>query len=233
MALWKYASLHLDTCKEDTGTQAKMGMDQGFAIPPVRAIHPFRADRSTLNHSGKYPRPCHQLQVQSLPRISPLFGAHPKVPPRVDFDIAGTANSLLKTTTKQEEVYHPWLDDDWGQKVLQQKIIKEYITNEDDALLKYLPNFQGGYSIVNQEVKNAWGYPKGYSIHPGYSPIHNVRMFIFSSSPQSPHILINPFPVILGSITLHIIRYRCDFDLFNQDHCRIKKDVGECQLGTI
>ncbi|KIM38732.1 hypothetical protein M413DRAFT_447684 [Hebeloma cylindrosporum] len=93
---------------------------------------------------------------------------------KVDFDIAGTANSLLKTTTKQEEVYHPWLDDDWGRNVLQQKLTKEYVTNENDALLKYPLNFQGGYSIVNQEVKNAWGYPKGYSIHPGYSPIHNT-----------------------------------------------------------
>ncbi|KAF8967481.1 copper amine oxidase [Flammula alnicola] len=93
---------------------------------------------------------------------------------KVDFDIAGTANSLLKTTTKQEEVNHPWLDDDWGQKVIQQKITKEYITNEDDALLKYPLNFQGGYAIVNQDATNSWGYPRGYAIHPGYNPIHNT-----------------------------------------------------------
>jgi primary-amine oxidase len=98
--------------------------------------------------------------------------------------------------TKQEEVYHPWLDDDWGQKVLQQKITKEYITNEDDALLKYPPNFQGGYSIVNQEVKNAWGYPKGYSIHPGYSPIHNVCCSFFVLPISS----IDPSRVIVGWI---------------------------------
>lgn len=93
---------------------------------------------------------------------------------RVDFDIAGTANSLLKTTTKQEQVVHPWLEDDWGQEVIQQRITREYIDSEDDAMLKYPPNFQGGYAIVNREAPNAWGYPRGYAIHPGYNPIHNV-----------------------------------------------------------
>ncbi|KAF8187204.1 copper amine oxidase [Pholiota molesta] len=93
---------------------------------------------------------------------------------KVDFDIAGTANSLLKTTTNQEEVIHPWLDDDWGQRVIQQKISKEYITNENDALLKYPANFQGGYAVVNQNATNAWGYPRGYAVHPGYNAIHNT-----------------------------------------------------------
>ncbi|CAA7259438.1 unnamed protein product [Cyclocybe aegerita] len=93
---------------------------------------------------------------------------------KVDFDIAGRANSVLKTTTKQEIISHPWLDDDWGQEVIQQKITKEYITNEDDALLKHPLNFQGNYALVNQDVKNAWGYPRGYVIHPGYSSIHNT-----------------------------------------------------------
>jgi len=85
---------------------------------------------------------------------------------------------LLKTTTQQEEVSHPWLDDDWGQTVIQQKITKTFITNENDALLKHPLNFQGSYALVNREVKNMWGYPKGYTIHPGNSPIHNVRQFL-------------------------------------------------------
>ena len=34
-----------------------------------------------------------------------------------------------------EEVDHPWLDDDWGKTVLQQKIMEEYIENENDVLL--------------------------------------------------------------------------------------------------
>ena len=86
---------------------------------------------------------------------------------KVDLDVAGTANSLLFTHTDTEEVQHDWFDDDWGKTVIQQKITREYIENEDDALLKYPANFQGGYSFVNQEEKNAWGVPRGYAIHPG------------------------------------------------------------------
>ena len=94
-------------------------------------------------------------------------------------DIAGTSNSLLYTSSKQEEVSRPWLEDDvWGNTVIQQKIVKDYIENENDALLRYPPNFTGGYSIVNRDITNAWGYPRGYLIHPGNSPIFNVRIFL-------------------------------------------------------
>jgi len=93
---------------------------------------------------------------------------------KVDLDVAGLKNSLLRTTTSQEEVTQPWFDDDWGQTIIQQKIRREYITNEDDALLKYPSNFQGGYAIVNQEQNNKWGSPRGYAIQPGNSPIHNT-----------------------------------------------------------
>lgn len=96
-------------------------------------------------------------------------------------DIAGTSNSLLRKISKQEEVPRPWLDEDsdWGKTVIEQKIMKEYIENEKDALLRYPPNFIGGYSFVNRDVVNAWGYPRGYSIHPGNSPIFNVMFFAF------------------------------------------------------
>ncbi|KAK0499484.1 copper amine oxidase [Armillaria luteobubalina] len=93
---------------------------------------------------------------------------------KVDFDIGGIENSLLETTTNQEVVTQPWFDDDWGHEVIQQRITKKIIENENDALLKYPQNFQGGYSIINQDNKNAWGLPRGYAIHPGYSPIHNT-----------------------------------------------------------
>jgi primary-amine oxidase len=76
----------------------------------------------------------------------------------------------------QEEISQPWFDEDWGQTVIQQKITREFITNENDALLKYPSNFQGGYALVNQEKTNKWGIPRGYAIHPGYSPVHNARL---------------------------------------------------------
>ena len=69
--------------------------------------------------------------------------------------------------------------------MIQQKITKEYIENENDALLRYPPNFIGTYSVVNRDVTNAWGNPRGYSIHPGNSPIFNVRVFVFVLLAQS------------------------------------------------
>ncbi|KAL4249686.1 Amine oxidase [Abortiporus biennis] len=94
---------------------------------------------------------------------------------KVDLDVVGTENSLLHTHTSQQEVTKPWLEDDeWGSTVIEQKIFRDYVDNENDALLKFPNNFQGGYSIVNKEEKNSWGIPRGYAIHPGYSPIHNT-----------------------------------------------------------
>ncbi|THU91056.1 amine oxidase catalytic domain-containing protein [Dendrothele bispora CBS 962.96] len=102
---------------------------------------------------------------------------------KVDLDISGTSNSLLETTTAQETVIPPWFDplegeegeeDEWGNEVIQQKITKRIISNESEALLEYPRNFQGGYAIVNQDEKNRWGYPRGYAVHPGYSPVHNT-----------------------------------------------------------
>ena len=96
-------------------------------------------------------------------------------------DIAGTSNSLLRTISKQEEVPRPWLDEDdsdWGKTVIEQKLMKEYIENENDALLRYPPNFIGSYAFVNRDTTNAWGYPRGYLIHPGNSPIFNVCFFL-------------------------------------------------------
>ncbi|KAI1798357.1 amine oxidase catalytic domain-containing protein [Ganoderma leucocontextum] len=93
---------------------------------------------------------------------------------KVDLDVAGLENSLLFTNTGTEKITQPWFDDDWGQDVIQQKISRTYIENEDDALLKYPTNFQGGYSVVNKASLNRWGVPRGYAIHAGYSPVHNT-----------------------------------------------------------
>ncbi|KAJ3784122.1 copper amine oxidase [Lentinula aff. detonsa] len=94
---------------------------------------------------------------------------------KVDLDIAGSENSLLETIAAQEIVEQPWLEDDeWGRTVIQQNITRRIIETEDEALLKYPTNFQGHYSIVNQNKTNAWGAPRGYAIHAGYNPIHNT-----------------------------------------------------------
>ncbi|KAG2357950.1 copper amine oxidase [Suillus spraguei] len=62
---------------------------------------------------------------------------------KVDLDVGGTQNSLLKTSLSQEVTSQPWFDDDWGGEVIQQKITREMIDNEDKALLRFPTNFQG------------------------------------------------------------------------------------------
>jgi primary-amine oxidase len=93
---------------------------------------------------------------------------------QVDFDIVGLNNSLMETTTSIQEVVFPWNDEEWETTVPQQVISRRYIESEDESRLFYPPNFRGGYAIVNQDATNAWGIPRGYVVHPGYSPIYNV-----------------------------------------------------------
>ncbi|KAJ6512626.1 amine oxidase catalytic domain-containing protein, partial [Mycena sanguinolenta] len=95
---------------------------------------------------------------------------------KFDFDIAGTRNSLMAVTLENEVVEQPWFGDDWGQEVHQQKIVRTMIRNESDALLEYPKNSEGLYVIVNEEQLNRWGYPRGYAIHPGVSPIHLTNL---------------------------------------------------------
>ncbi|KAK7006189.1 amine oxidase catalytic domain-containing protein [Favolaschia claudopus] len=95
---------------------------------------------------------------------------------KFDFDVAGTRNSLMAVTLENEVVQQPWFDDDWGQDVHQQKIVRRMIRNESDALLDYPKNYEGVYAIVNEEELNRWGYPRGYAIHPGISPIHLTNL---------------------------------------------------------
>lgn len=95
---------------------------------------------------------------------------------QVDLDIAGTENSLLHTFTELEKVHQPWFNDDWGQEVIQQRIHRKFVENEDDARLVYPTNAQGGYALVNRDVFNSWGSPRGYAVHPGYSPMRGVSL---------------------------------------------------------
>ncbi|KAJ7253466.1 amine oxidase catalytic domain-containing protein [Mycena rebaudengoi] len=95
---------------------------------------------------------------------------------KFDFDVAGTRNSLMAISLENEVVQQEWFDEDWGQDVHQQKIVRTMVRNESDALLEYAKNLEGLYVIVNEEKLNRWGYPRGYAIHPGVSPIHLTNL---------------------------------------------------------
>lgn len=92
---------------------------------------------------------------------------------KVDLDVAGVQNSLLKTSLSQEEVSLPWYDgDEWGSTLVLQKMEREYVATENDSRFDYGPNGREGFTIANKDALNSWGHPRGYSIRPGPSPVH-------------------------------------------------------------
>lgn len=75
---------------------------------------------------------------------------------KVDFDILGVQNSMMKVALEVEKVEAPWTDDDWGnvscptarrhvparsllsgQTVVQQKIVRTPL--KEESLLEYAP----------------------------------------------------------------------------------------------
>ncbi|WRT68805.1 uncharacterized protein IL334_005785 [Kwoniella shivajii] len=95
---------------------------------------------------------------------------------KVDFDIAGTKNSLIAAMLEIEEVEQPWADEDWGKTFKQQKVVRRQIASENESKLEYPRNMEGMYVITNEEEQNTWGNSRGYAIHPGASNIHLTNL---------------------------------------------------------
>ncbi|KAF6751012.1 amine oxidase catalytic domain-containing protein [Ephemerocybe angulata] len=105
---------------------------------------------------------------------------------KVDLDIAGVNNTLLKTTSVIETVYPEWFDDpEWPSDAeftsepeaqFRTRLVKTYVESEDseDARVKYSQNYRSSYAVVNRDERNAWGVPRGYTIHPGLSQVYNT-----------------------------------------------------------
>ena len=81
----------------------------------------------------------------------------------MDFDVAGTLNSLMAVTLEIEEKEEDWFADDWGSKTIQQKIVRKMIETEDSSRLEYPKNMEGAYVIFNKNEKNSWGSTRGVS----------------------------------------------------------------------
>ncbi|KAH8919795.1 amine oxidase catalytic domain-containing protein [Atractiella rhizophila] len=96
---------------------------------------------------------------------------------KIDFDIAGRKNSMQAVYVEMEEKPEPWfMDEDWGSTVVQPKIQRRWIDNEDDSRVNWPDNFGGAFLIANKNQTNRWGNPRAYAIHPQTSTIHMTNL---------------------------------------------------------
>ncbi|KAK6902868.1 hypothetical protein I203_108128 [Kwoniella mangroviensis CBS 8507] len=113
----------------------------------------------------------HQIRDTSMGSLHDLVINY-----KVDFDIAGTRNSLMSAMLEMEETTAPWVDEDWGETFKQQRVVRKMIKSENDCKLEYAKNMEGMYIVTNEEEHNSWGNARGYAIHPGASTIHLTNL---------------------------------------------------------
>ncbi|KAL2216423.1 copper amine oxidase [Thermoascus aurantiacus ATCC 26904] len=82
---------------------------------------------------------------------------------KLDIDINGTANTLMKTAIVPVSEEYPWSA---GQKRNTMKLERSFITNENMSKLMWPENNGAMYTVVNKDAKNKYGEYRGYRIVP-------------------------------------------------------------------
>ncbi|WEW60662.1 DUF1965 and Cu_amine_oxid domain-containing protein [Emydomyces testavorans] len=82
---------------------------------------------------------------------------------KLDMDINGTANSLMKTTVIPTRERYPWSNGQWLNTM---KLEKSFIDSEWHSKINWAPNAATTYSIVNKDARNQYGEYRGYRIVP-------------------------------------------------------------------
>ncbi|KAF5565087.1 multidrug resistance [Fusarium phyllophilum] len=82
---------------------------------------------------------------------------------KLDLDIKGRKNSLMKTEFVPHTQVYPWSD---SQPINTMKVNHSYIASEDDGKINWSPNGATSYSVVNRDKLNDFGEAPGYSITP-------------------------------------------------------------------
>ncbi|KAI9168042.1 Membrane primary amine oxidase [Paramyrothecium foliicola] len=89
---------------------------------------------------------------------------------KVDLDILGTDNTLLKTEFVPHSQVYDWSD---GKTVNTMKAKRSFIKTENDGKINWAPNAAATYSVVNKDAPNEFGEFPGYKIYPSTgSPVH-------------------------------------------------------------
>ncbi|KAF5658677.1 peroxisomal amine oxidase [Fusarium heterosporum] len=82
---------------------------------------------------------------------------------KLDLDIKGRNNSLLKTEFVPTSEVYPWSD---GQTINTMKVNRSYVTSEDDGKITWAKNGAASYAVVNKDKLNKFGEAPGYHIFP-------------------------------------------------------------------
>ncbi|KAL1876689.1 hypothetical protein Plec18167_005097 [Paecilomyces lecythidis] len=89
---------------------------------------------------------------------------------KLDMDIDGTANTLMKTAIVPSKESYPWSN---GQMRNTMKLERSFVESEDESKLMWPANGGAMYSVVNKDSKNKYGEYRGYRIMPATgSAIH-------------------------------------------------------------
>jgi primary-amine oxidase len=88
---------------------------------------------------------------------------------KLDLDVNGTANSLERVEFVPTTEKYPWAKEARNTMKLQ----RSWVSNEDEAKLKWAPNSAASYVVVNKDALNEHGEYRGYKISPNLgSPVY-------------------------------------------------------------
>lgn len=88
---------------------------------------------------------------------------------KIDFDIAGTDNTMTTTTNIPTTEVYPWSN---GKARNTMKLARATIESEDDAKLNWAPNTATQYIVQNTDARNAYNASRGYRIAPSAATAH-------------------------------------------------------------
>ncbi|KAK0654082.1 Membrane primary amine oxidase [Lasiodiplodia hormozganensis] len=97
---------------------------------------------------------------------------------KLDLDVKGTANSLMKTEFVPVAETYPWSSG----KRNTMKLEKSFITSEKESKIHWSPNGAAVYSVVNKDAKNAYGE------YPGWKVIPTTGSSIHLTNPNSSNL---------------------------------------------
>ncbi|WWC90477.1 uncharacterized protein L201_005413 [Kwoniella dendrophila CBS 6074] len=89
---------------------------------------------------------------------------------KVDFDILGTSNTMVKHVFEPVEVQYKWHKSPRNT----MHIVRKEVESEDDSKMNWSHNAQEQVLVVNKDATNQFGEPRGYKIMPsrGGAGIH-------------------------------------------------------------